>query len=254
MEDKIINCTTIFDEIFNQIKPFIKNKKIAILYDSNDQNTLLYLRQITKLSEKLGVYIEYYKTEDNISKIIKQIEYLNIKKDIDGILLIKSNNMNIDYEKINKKIIKEKNLDNINHPNIVSAIEAILEYMNWSKNKQITIIGNGILVGRSLYKDLKGKGYLVNICDSKTKDEKEITTKADLIISAVGKANLIDDTFIKDNATIIDAGNTYINGKFYTDVNFNKVISKVKKITPLKKGVGYLTTIFLFKSLYEKTK
>ena len=81
-----------------------------------------------------------------------------------------------------------------------------------------------------------------------TKDVKSIASKADVLISATGKAHLVDDEYVKDGAVVIDVGISNINGKLCGDVNFEKVVNKVSKITPVPGGVGPLTVAVLMEN------
>ena len=89
---------------------------------------------------------------------------------------------------------------------------------------------------------------------SKTKNKKAIISKADIVISAIGKANLIKKEYLKENAIVIDVGTSYKNNKVCGDVDLSDVIDKVKLITKNPGGVGLITTTYLFKNLVKKNK
>ena len=94
----------------------------------------------------------------------------------------------------------------------------------------------------------------VTICHSKTKDIKEFTKKADILVVAIGKPKFIDSSYVSENSIVIDVGTTPIDGKITGDVDFDNVIDKVKLITPVPGGVGALTTTLLFKNFCEGLK
>ena len=91
----------------------------------------------------------------------------------------------------------------------------------------------------------------VTICHSRTKELKEVCSKADILVVAIGKPKFIDDSFIKEGAIVIDVGTSSFEGKITGDVDFEKVIDKAEYVTPVPGGVGALTTTLLIKNACE---
>jgi methylenetetrahydrofolate dehydrogenase (NADP+)/methenyltetrahydrofolate cyclohydrolase len=88
----------------------------------------------------------------------------------------------------------------------------------------------------------------VTICHSRTKNLKEITKQADILIAAVGRAHMIDESFVKDGATVIDVGVSRVDGKIQGDVDFDKVSQKAGFITPMPGGTGPMTIACLLEN------
>ena len=134
----------------------------------------------------------------------------------------------------------------------IKRILAVLEIINHYKidtNKNILLIGYSDLIGKPLNTYFKEKNIVCTICNSKTENLKEHTLKADIIITAVGRKNLITEDMIKNNTVIIDCGIVKINGKIYGDIDFNNVKGKCKLITPVPNGVGPITTAMVINNL-----
>ena len=125
----------------------------------------------------------------------------------------------------------------------------MLDYSNIElTGKNVIIVGQSIIVGKPLSIMLMNRYATVSVLNIYTGDIRRWTKMADILISATGKAHLIDDSFVKDGAVIIDVGITKLNGKICGDVNFDSVIEKVSKITPVPGGVGPVTVSVLMEN------
>ena len=135
-------------------------------------------------------------------------------------------------------------------------IMKILEYYNIDvEGKNAVVIGRSNIVGKPMVQCLLSKHATVTVCHSKTKNLKDITSKADILVSAIGKAKFISEDMVKENAVVIDVGiNRNKDGKICGDVDFENVLSKVSKITPVPGGVGPMTIAMLLYNLVKATK
>ena len=121
--------------------------------------------------------------------------------------------------------------------------------------KNVTILGRSNIVGKPLIQCCLNKNATVTVCHSKTKDLKEHTKNADIVISAIGKAKFVTADMIKDGAVVIDVGiNRDESGKIVGDVDFEKVSSKASYITPVPGGVGPMTIAMLMNNVIKATK
>ncbi|MEK7065306.1 MAG: bifunctional methylenetetrahydrofolate dehydrogenase/methenyltetrahydrofolate cyclohydrolase, partial [Patescibacteria group bacterium] len=111
------------------------------------------------------------------------------------------------------------------------------------------VVGLGKLVGEPLVQILRARGADVLTCDIKTKDTKKRCLQADVLITAVGKRNLITADMVKRGAIVIDAGASFYNHKMYGDVDFDAVSKKASHITPVPGGVGPITVAMLLKNV-----
>ena len=125
----------------------------------------------------------------------------------------------------------------------------ILKYHNIDINKKITLVGYSKLIGKPLEKYFKSKGITPIICNSKTTDLKEKVKDSDIIITAVGKSNLITKDMVKENSIIIDCAITRGENGICGDVDYNNVKDKCRLITPVPNGVGPVNTAIVIKNL-----
>lgn len=92
----------------------------------------------------------------------------------------------------------------------------------------------------------------VTVCHSRTKNLKEVCKRADILVVAIGRANFIDSSYVREGAVVIDVGTSEVNGKITGDVNFDDVYEKASLITPVPGGVGSLTTTLLLKNVCKE--
>ena len=129
-----------------------------------------------------------------------------------------------------------------------------IEYYNLDlEGKNAVIIGRSNLVGKPLIELLLRKNATVTVCHSKTPKLKKITKKADIIIAAVGRKNLITKDMIKRGCIVIDVGINRVDNKICGDVDFKNVQKKASYITPVPGGVGPMTVAMLFYNLIKKS-
>ncbi len=110
------------------------------------------------------------------------------------------------------------------------------------------------VVGKPVAQLLLNENATVTICHSRTKDLKEVTKRADILVVAIGKPKFLDETYVKEGAIVIDVGTSRFEGKITGDVDFDKVIEKASYLTPVPGGVGALTTTLLVKNACEAYK
>ncbi|MDD4705856.1 MAG: bifunctional 5,10-methylenetetrahydrofolate dehydrogenase/5,10-methenyltetrahydrofolate cyclohydrolase [Bacilli bacterium] len=256
-------------DINNKLNYLSKNNiipKLAIVRLGENNDDILYEKSIIKNANSIGMQTDINVLPLNTEH--KTLEELIIKlnndKSIHGILIFNSLPINIDESKIKKIIKAEKDIDCISYNNIAKlfigkepdfipcTVEAVIELLNFYnidvEGKIITIIGRSEIVGKPLSIMLLNKNATVTICHSKTVNLIEECKKADILISSVGKANIITDKYINKDQIIIDIGINYLDGKICGDVNFDSVKDKIKMITPVPGGIGTITTTILIKN------
>lgn len=136
-------------------------------------------------------------------------------------------------------------------PCTAQAVVSILKFYKIGiVGKRIVIVGRSIIIGKPLFLMLLNENAIVTLCHSKTNNLKSVCLEADILICAIGKPHFFDDSYIKENAIVIDVGiNKSKDGYIIGDVDFHKVYNKVKYITPVPKGIGPLTIVELFSNL-----
>jgi methylenetetrahydrofolate dehydrogenase (NADP+)/methenyltetrahydrofolate cyclohydrolase len=256
--EKIIQKT---DEKVSDLKEKGIKPKLSVVLVGHDKPSHTYVSKKEKLAKKVGINFDLHKFDEiNTEDLIKKI--LDIQKDpdlsglivqlplpegmdTDRILNTIKPEFDVDYltDKNNEKL---KNNTNEILPPTPGAIIEILKELNINvAGKKIAVIGKGALVGAPIAIILKNLGANVTVCDSKTTDLKGECLKADIIITGVGKKDIIRGDMVKDGAIVIDAGTCFVDGKMYGDVNVPETLEKASYVTPTPGGVGPITVAIL---------
>ena len=246
--------------------------KLAVILVGNDKPSQIYVKNKSKACEEIGIKFEEYLLDENITQkeLINLIEKLNKDNTIHGILLQSPIPEQLDINEAFRKISPEKDVDGFNPVNVgklvlnqdtfVSCtpygIMKMFEAYNIDlTGKNVTIIGRSHIVGKPLIQCCLNKNATVTICHSKTKELKEHTKKADILIVAIGKSKFITEDMLKKDAIVIDVGiNRDENGKLTGDVDFENVEKKASFITPVPGGVGPMTIAMLMNNVLKATK
>ena len=258
----------------------IKSKKVrlpglAVLLIGENPASHTYVKNKEKTCNKLGIYSEVIKLQNNITEkdILKLVESLNSNSKIDGILVQLPLPKHLDSNKVIESIDPKKDIDGLHPYNMgrllnnqecltpctPKGIMQILKHYSINiSGMETVIVGRSILVGKPLSIMLLNENATVTITHSKTKNIEEVTKKADLLISAIGKANLIKRDWVKKGAIVIDVGiNKIIDNEKSTivgDVDFNEVSNICKAITPVPGGVGPVTIAMLMSNTLKAYK
>ena len=275
---KIIDGKLISKEIRKNIKKDIDALKVkniipglGIILVGNDPASEIYVRNKIKACDELGINTLLYrfKEDNNEREVIELIKNLNCDDQIHGILVQSPLPSSFDEDKIISYVEKEKDVDGFgtfnlgallsNQEKIVAAtplgILKMLEYENIDiEGKHVVVVGASLIVGRPMATLLLNRGATVTIAHSKTKNLKEITKQADILIVAIGQAKFITDEYVKDGVVVIDVGTNRVDGKLYGDVDFDKVSKKASYITPVPGGVGPMTITMLISNVVEQAK
>lgn len=243
--------------------------KLAVIMVGDDKASQVYVRNKSKACEEIGIEYEEYlleaKTEQKV--LIDLIEKLNKDDKINGILLQSPIPSHLDINEAFRTIAPEKDVDGFNPVNVgklslnqdtfVSCtpygVMKMFEAYNIDLNgKNVTILGRSNIVGKPLMQCCLNKNATVTVCHSKTKDLKQHTQNADIVISAIGKSKFITADMIKKDAVIIDVGiNRGEDGKLTGDVNFDNIYDKASYITPVPGGVGPMTIAMLMNNVIK---
>ena len=228
----------------------------------------IYVRNKEKNSKEVGINSEVIKYSKDVTEkeVLNKIEELNKKESVSGILVQLPLPRQISKEKIINAIHPKKDVDGfhpVNVGNLSSGYKTIvpctplgclLLIKKIEKNlsgKHAVILGRSNLNGKPMAQLLLKENCTVTIAHSKTKNLKEECQKADILIAAVGVANLVRGDWVKKDSIIIDVGINKVGEKIVGDVNFKEVKDKVKAITPVPGGVGPMTIACLLKNTLE---
>jgi methylenetetrahydrofolate dehydrogenase (NADP+)/methenyltetrahydrofolate cyclohydrolase len=235
------------------IPPHIK----TIIIGDNKASSL-YLKLRDRQCKKAGIYSSHleYPTTIKESKIIQDIEDLNNNKEIHGILLQLPLPKKLSPNRIIEKINPKKDVEGFTPYNMGRtligeelivpctplAVLKIIEHENIAlKGLDITVINHSTVVGKPLSAIFLNRNATVNICHVFTKDLKKYTSKADILATATGVANIIKKEHIKNGAFVIDVGIIKSDKGVCGDVDFKSVKNVAGKITPVPGGVGPVT-------------
>ena len=241
---------------------------LAVILVGDHVPSQIYVKNKEKSSKEVGINSSVIKYSKDVSEeeILKKIKELNNDNSVSGILVQLPLPNQIRQEKIINSIDPSKDVDGfcpINVGNLASGYDGIVPCtpkgclmlikkieQNLS-GKHAVIIGRSNLNGKPMAQLLLKENCTITIAHSKTKDLKEKCLKADILVAAVGAANLVKKDWVKDGSIIIDVGINKQGDKIVGDVSFEEVKNKVKAITPVPGGVGPMTIACLLKNTLE---
>lgn len=236
---------------------------LAVIIVGTDPASQTYVRGKQKACQEVGIHSVLIEMPEETSEeeLLAKIRELNVDDTIDGILVQLPLPAQINEQAVIDTISPEKDVDGFHPINIgrmMTGQEAflpctphgILEMVKSEQieieGKHVVVVGRSNIVGKPVGQLFLNENATVTYCHSRTRNLKEITTQADILIAAVGKAHLINGEHIKDGATVIDVGiHRLENGKLTGDVNFEEVKEKAAYITPVPGGVGPMTITML---------
>lgn len=263
-------ASAIRDEIKHKLENMPQKPCLAIVRVGERPEDLSYERSALKRMAGIGIETKVYAFEETVSMgdFLPQFKAINDDPQIDGILLFRPLPSQLDESIIVEAISPEKDVDAISSaslgrlfvndkdafaPCTAQAVIEILHYYNIDiDRKNAVVLGRSLVVGKPLSMLMLNENATVTICHSHTEALSDICKKADILVSAIGKALWIDERFVTENSIVIDVGiNVDENGKLCGDVNFENINDKVDMLTPVPGGVGAVTTAVLAKHVWE---
>ncbi len=242
---------------------------LAVILCGNDPASTVYVANKKKACEYCGfdsVSVELPE-ETTQEELLEKIRTLNEDKKVNGILVQLPLPGHIDEDAVISAIAPEKDVDGfhavsvgnllIGRPGFVSCTPAgVIQLLKRSgveiAGKECVVIGRSNIVGKPMAVLMLRENATVTICHSKTKDLCEVCKRADILIVAIGKPKMIDESYVKDGAVVIDVGIHRLEGKkLCGDVDFDSVEKKASMITPVPGGVGPMTIAMLMKNCLE---
>ncbi|AXV42726.1 bifunctional methylenetetrahydrofolate dehydrogenase/methenyltetrahydrofolate cyclohydrolase FolD [Staphylococcus warneri] len=233
--------------------------KLSVILVGNDGASQSYVRSKKKAAEKIGMISEIVHLSEDTSEedVLSELERLNNDDSVSGILVQVPLPKQVSEQKVLEAINPEKDVDGFHPSNIGKlyideqtfvpctplGIMEILKHADIDiEGKNAVVIGRSHIVGQPVSKLLLQQNATVTILHSRSKDMASFVKEADIVVSAVGKPELVTKEMVKEGAVIIDVGNTPDeNGKLKGDVVFDEVKEVASAITPVPGGVGPLT-------------
>ena len=258
-------------KIFQEVKSNNKTPHMTAITVGDNPASLLYVSRKKEKAEELGVEFNWIKLDKNTSqeKLKELVE--TESKNTDGLIIQLPLPDHLSSEDVINCIPPDVDVDGLTSYNLGSLFSneyklipatslAVLELLNFyqikTEDKAIVIAGRSRLVSSPLAKILSSKSYNANVTviHSKTSNQKQFITQADIFISAVGSAKLYDSSYFKQGATIIDIGISSVDAKTYGDIDTQNISEVASYRSPFPGGVGPITVSALFFNLSRLVK
>lgn len=267
---KIIDGKQISLDIKNELKEKVAKYKeqgieitLAVVKVGNDPASAVYVRNKEKACKYVGINsktlaLPEETTEEELLNVVKK---LNEDKNVNGILVQLPLPKHIDESKVLLTIDSTKDVDGFHPVNVGKMVigedtflpctpAGIIEMIKRTdidiEGKECVVIGRSNIVGKPMAMLMLKENATVTIAHSRTKDLKEVTKRADIIVAAIGKAKFVTADYVKEGAVVIDVGmDRDENGKLCGDVDFESVSKVASAITPVPGGVGPMTVTML---------
>ncbi len=244
-----------------------KAPHLIVLQYGEDAASKSYAQRIETNCEKIGIEFEYQQfieepdkfksrlkkanEDDTITSIMVQqplpaelkesLEMINPKKDIEGITSASLGKLFVGLETLN--------------PATAEACMEILDYYEIPlKGQRAVVVGRSNIVGKPVSILLQQKHATVTMCHSRTRDLEWELKHADIVVAAVGRAEMIKGEMLNKDSVVIDVGTNFVDGKLLGDVDFDSAADKVKSITPVPGGVGTVTNQVLMRNIVKSFK
>lgn len=276
---KILDGKALSQKIKGQLKEEVAKLKdegisvgLAVVIVGDDPASRVYVNSKKRACEEIGIYSEEYalKGETTQEELIELVKKLNEKDDINGILVQLPLPRHIDEEAVINAISPEKDVDAFHPVNVgkimignydflpctpAGVMELIAESEIDLAGKECVVVGRSNIVGKPMSMLLLHKNATVTICHSKTKNLPKVIKRADLVVVAVGRPEMVTGDMIKEGAVVIDVGiNRLENKKLVGDAHFESCKEKAAAITPVPGGVGPMTIAMLMKNTVKSAK
>lgn len=276
---------SVIEHLASEIYAFARKHRpprLTVIIVGEDPASQVYVGMKIKTSRKCGIDSDMIELPASTSEsdLLKRIDRLNDDQNIDGILVQMPLPGHMDQQKVIERISPDKDVDGLHPCNIGKlaadrprlipctplGISVMMDHYGIeTAGKHAVIVGRSILVGKpmALLLAMKAPGgnATVTVCHSRTSDIASITRTADILIAAVGSPGMITGDMVKDGVAVIDVGINRVEDasakkgyRLVGDVDFESVMPKASRITPVPKGVGPMTVAMLMKNTYQAAR
>ena len=258
--------------VAQEVRSFSRRPGLAVIIVGDNPASRTYVNSKRKDCEECGIYSEEYAlpAEAGQDALMEVIRTLNAREDIDGILCQLPLPEGYDEEAVLLAIDPDKDVDGFHPVNVgrlytgqpcfvpctpAGVMEMLRECGIDPKGKECVVVGRSNIVGKPMAMLLLAAHGTVTICHSRTRDLGEVCRRADILVAAVGKRDLITADMVKEGAVVIDvAMNRNDAGKLCGDVDYGPVSEKASYITPVPGGVGPMTRAMLMVNTLEAAR
>lgn len=248
------------------------NTTLAVIIVGDDPASRTYVNNKKKACAECGIISEEYAlpAETTQEELLALVNELNAREDVNGILCQLPLPKHLDSEMVIEAISPKKDVDAFHAVNVGKIMIGSYDFLPCTpagvmemlasenidiEGKNCVVIGRSNIVGKPMAMLLLHKNATVTVCHSKTKNLAEVTSKADILVAAVGRAKFVKADMVKEGAVVIDVGmNRDENGKLCGDVDFAEVEGKASAITPVPGGVGPMTIAMLMQNTLKAVK
>ena len=241
---------------------------LAVILAGNDPASEIYVRNKGKGCEEVGIHSRTIHLEGNVpqEELERVIDELNHDPAIHGILVQLPLPAHLNEAAALARILPEKDVDGFHmlnagklmsgDPEVIpctprGAIYMIRQTGLDLKGMDAVVVGRSNIVGKPMAMLLMQENCTVTICHSRTRNIKDHTARADILVSAVGKPGFVTEDMVKPGAVVIDVGINRVDGIVCGDVDFERVKEKAGWITPVPGGVGKMTITMLLANTVE---
>ena len=260
------------DELKERVEKENLEVTLAVIQVGNDPASTVYVGNKKKACEYIGIRSLAYELPEETpeEELLQLIKKLNDRDDVNGILVQLPLPAHMDEDKVIQTISPKKDVDgfhpqsvgalSIGQPGFVSCTPAgVIQLLKRTgveiNGKECVIVGRSNIVGKPMALLMLRENATVTVCHSHTKDLKEVTKRADILIVAIGKPKFITKEYVKDGAVVIDVGiHRGADGKLCGDVDYDDVAPITHAITPVPGGVGPMTRAMLMLNTVEAAK
>ena len=258
--------------VAQEVRGFSRRPGLAVILVGDNPASRTYVNSKRKDCEECGIYSEEYALPAQAGQdaLMEVIHTLNAREDIDGILCQLPLPEGYDEDAVLLAIDPDKDVDGFHPVNVgrlstgqpcfvpctpAGVMEMLKEYGIDPKGKECVVVGRSNIVGKPMAMLLLAAHGTVTVCHSRTRDLGEVCRRADVLVAAVGKRNLITADMVKEGAVVIDvAMNRDEAGKLCGDVDYGPVSEKASYITPVPGGVGPMTRAMLMVNTLEAAR
>ena len=257
------------DELKERVEKENIEVTLAVIQVGNDPASTVYVGNKKKACEYIGIRSLAYELPEETpeEELLQLIKELNDRDDVNGILVQLPLPAHMDEDKVIQTISPKKDVDgfhpqsvgalSIGQPGFVSCTPAgVIQLLKRTgveiNGKECVIVGRSNIVGKPMALLMLRENATVTVCHSHTKDLKEVTKRADILIVAIGKPKFSTKEYVKDGAVVIDVGiHRGADGKLCGDVDYDDVAPITHAITPVPGGVGPMTIAMLMNNCVE---
>lgn len=254
----------ILDRAKRKVERLHVRPTLAVVMVGNNAASAKYVEKKSQAAEYVGIDFYLHRFPDTVTnqQLADEVELLQMRND--AVIIQLPLPKNIDARSVLDKIALHKDADCLSSAAIGSTVRggalvqaptagAIIEILNTIKinlkGKHVVIVGQGELIGKPAAAMFLNEAVTLTVCGLGTKKLSDFTKLADILITGVGKANLIKGDMVKKGVVVIDAGTSFVKGKIHGDVDYASVAKKARFVTPTPGGVGPITVAMLLENV-----